>query len=136
MNRAQLTKWGLIAVAVLVVLSNTLFIVDQRESALVVRFGEPVRVINARGQGGPGLNVKVPFLDRVIRFDRRNIGMEAAQEEVISADQERLVVDAFLRYRISDPLQYYRTLRDDRIAAARLEPLVNSALLYFLGSTT
>lgn len=136
MTRRQLTTWGVVAFAVLVVLSNTLFIVDQRESALVVRFGEPVRVINALGQGGPGLNVKTPFLDRVIRFDRRNIGLEADQEEVISADQERLVVDAFLRYRISDPLQYYRTLRDDRTAAARLEPLVNSALRQVLGSTT
>lgn len=136
MTRRQLWTWGIVAFAVLVVLANTLFIVDQRQSVLVVRFGEPVRVINALGQGGPGLNVKTPFLDRVIRFDSRNIGLEADQEEVISADQERLVVDAFLRYRISDPLQYYRTLRDDRTAAARLEPLVNSALRQVLGSTT
>ncbi|CAN7228130.1 protease modulator HflC [Phenylobacterium sp. LjRoot219] len=136
MTRRQLTTWGVTAFALLVILSNTLFIVDQRESALVVRFGEPVRVINALGKGGPGLNIKTPFLDRVIRFDRRNLGLEADQEEVISADQERLVVDAFLRYRISDPLQYYRTLRDDRTAAARLEPLVNSALRQVLGSTT
>jgi membrane protease subunit HflC len=62
--------------------------------------------------------------------------MEADQEEVIAADQARLVVDAFLRYRISDPLQFYRTLRDDRTAAARLEPLVNSALRQVLGTTT
>lgn len=136
MTRRQLWTWGIVVLGVLIVVANTLFIVDQRESVLVVRFGEPVRVINALGQGGPGLNVKTPFLDRVIRFDRRNIGMEADQEEVISADQERLVVDAFLRYRISDPLQYYRTLRDDRTAGARLEPLVNSALRQVLGSTT
>jgi len=136
MTRRQLWTWGIIAFAILVVLANTLFIVDQRQSVLVVRFGEPVRVINALGQGGPGLNVKTPFLDRLIRFDNRNIGLEADQEEVISADQERLVVDAFLRYRISDPLQYFRTLRDDRTAAARLEPLVNSALRQVLGSTT
>lgn len=136
MTRRQLWTWGIVVLGVLIVVANTLFIVDQRESVLVVRFGEPVRVINALGKGGPGLNVKTPFLDRVIRFDRRNIGMEADQEEVISADQERLVVDAFLRYRISDPLQYYRTLRDDRTAGARLEPLVNSALRQVLGSTT
>jgi membrane protease subunit HflC len=136
MTRRQLWIWGIVVFAFLVVLANTLFIVDQRQSVLVVRFGEPVRVINALGKGGPGLNVKTPFLDRLIRFDSRNIGLEADQEEVISADQERLVVDAFLRYRISDPLQYYRTLRDDRTAAARLEPLVNSALRQVLGSTT
>jgi len=136
MNRNNLTVWAVLAFVALIVLANTFYVVDQRESAIVVRFGEPVRVVNARGQGGPGLNVKTPFLERTIKFDRRNLGLEADQEEVISADQERLVVDAFLRYRISDPLQYYRTLRDDRTAAARLEPLVNSALRQVLGSTT
>jgi len=136
MTRNNLTVWAVLAFVALIVLANTFYVVDQRESAIVVRFGEPVRVVNARGQGGPGLNVKTPFLERTIKFDRRNLGLEADQEEVISADQERLVVDAFLRYRISDPLQYYRTLRDDRTAAARLEPLVNSALRQVLGSTT
>jgi membrane protease subunit HflC len=136
MTGRQLTAWGVLVFAVLVVLANTLFIVDQRESALVLRFGEPVRVINALGKGGPGLNIKTPFLENVVKLDRRNLGMEADQEEVIAADQARLVVDAFLRYRISDPLQFYRTLRDDRTAAARLEPLVNSALRQVLGTTT
>jgi membrane protease subunit HflC len=136
MTRSQLTAWGVVVFALLVVLANTLFIVDQRESALVLRFGEPVRVIHAQGAGGAGLNVKTPFLENVVKFDRRNLGMEADQEEITAADQERLVVDAFLRYRISDPLQFYRTLRDDRTAAARLEPLVNSALRQVLGSTT
>jgi membrane protease subunit HflC len=141
MNRRHLTILGIAAAVLLVILANTLFVVDQRQSAVVLRFGQPVRVINASGpagrtQAGPGLNAKVPFLENVIRFDRRNLGLEADQEEVISADQERLVVDAFLRYRINDPLQYYRTLRDDRTAAARLEPLVNSSLRQVLGSTT
>jgi membrane protease subunit HflC len=136
MTRSQLTAWGVVVFALLVVLANTLFIVDQRESALVLRFGEPVRVIHAQGAGGAGLNVKTPFLENVVKFDRRNLGMEADQEEITAADQERLVVDAFLRYRISDPLQFYRTLRDDRTAAARLEPLVNSALRQVLGTTT
>jgi len=136
MTRRQLFAWGGIAFAILVVLGNTFFIVDQREAAIVVRFGEPVRVIHALGKGGAGLNAKTPFLENVVKFDRRNLGMEADQEEVIAADQERLVVDAFLRYRISDPLQFYRTLRDDRTAGARLEPLVNSALRQVLGTTT
>jgi len=136
MTRRQLTVWGVIGFVALVVLANTLFIVDQRQSAIVLRFGQPVRVIHALGKPGAGLNVKTPFFENVIKVDRRNLGLEADQEEVISADQERLVVDAFLRYRISDPLQYYRTLRDDRTAAARLEPLVNSALRQVLGSTT
>ena len=136
MTRRQLTFWGVIGFVVLIVLANTFFIVDQRESAIVLRLGQPVRVIHPLGKPGAGLNIKTPFIENVIKVDRRNLGLEADQEEVISADQERLVVDAFLRYRIADPLQYYRTLRDDRTATARLEPLVNSALRQVLGSTT
>ena len=128
--------WLVLAFVAVVVLANTLFVVDQREQAVVLRFGEPVRVIHAPGQSGAGLNVKVPFLENVIKFDRRNLALEADQEEVIDANQQRLVVDAFLRYRISDPLQYYRTLRNEQIAQDRLERLVNSSLRQVLGSTT
>jgi membrane protease subunit HflC len=123
------------AFAVLFVLAQTLFVVDQRETAIVLRFGHPVRVINATGKSA-GLNVKAPFLEQVVKLDRRNRGLEVDQEEVIAADQERLVVDAFLRYRIVDPLQFVRRFHDDRIAAGRLELLVNSALRQALGSTT
>jgi membrane protease subunit HflC len=71
----------------------------------------------------------------VIQFDRRNIALEADQEEVTTSDQQKLVVDAFLRYRISDPLQFYRSLRDETTAQDRLERLVNSSLRQVLGST-
>jgi membrane protease subunit HflC len=134
--RRRFTLWVVVAVATLIVLFNTLFVVEQREQAIVVRFGEPVRVIHAPGQPGAGLHMKAPFLEHVIKLDRRNLQLEADQEEIIASDQQRLVVDAFLRYRISDPLQYYRTLRDERIAADRLERLVNSSLRQVLGSVT
>lgn len=133
MNR-RLTLWSVLAIGVLIVLFNTLFVVDQREQAIVVRFGEPVRVINAPGHNEAGLNIKQPFVEDVVKLDRRNLGQEADQEEIIAADQQRLVVDAFIRYRIADPLQYYRTLRDDRIAADRIERLLNSSLRQVLGS--
>ena len=136
MTRRQLTVWTIAGVLVLAALFNSFFVVDQRQEAIVLRFGEPVRVLNAPGRPGAGLYLKEPFLERVIAFDRRNLALEADQEEVIAADQERLVVDAFLRYRIADPLQYYRTLRDDRTAAGRLEPLVNSALRQVLGQAS
>jgi membrane protease subunit HflC len=135
MSRRPLIVYLIIAFAALIVVANTLFVVDQREEAVVLRFGEPVRVIHAPGQPGAGLNVKQPFVEHVIKFDRRNQAMEADQEEVIAADQQRLVVDAFLRYRISDPLQYYRTLRDETTANDRLERLVNSSLRQVLGQT-
>ncbi|HXA39678.1 MAG TPA: protease modulator HflC [Phenylobacterium sp.] len=128
--------WLILGFVALIVVANTLFVVDQREEALVLRFGEPVRVIHAPGQPGAGLNIKQPFVENVIKFDRRNLALEADQEEIIDADQQRLVVDAFLRYRISDPLQYYRTLRNEQIAQDRLERLVNSSLRQVLGSTT
>ncbi|HEX2801117.1 MAG TPA: SPFH domain-containing protein, partial [Phenylobacterium sp.] len=99
----RLILYGVIALAVIVVLANTLFVVEQREQAIVVSFGDPVRVIHAPGQPGAGLNFKTPFVENVIKLDRRNLALEADQEEVIAADQERLVVDAFLRYRIADP---------------------------------
>jgi membrane protease subunit HflC len=136
MNRRRLTIGAGAAVVALVVLLNTFFVVDQRQAAVVLRFGEPVRVLNAPGAPGAGLHVKPPFLESVAVFDRRNLGLEADQEEILAADQQRLVVDAFLRYRIADPLQFYRTLRDDRTAAARLEPLVNSALRQVLGQAS
>jgi len=127
---------AIVAFVAAVLAANTLFVVEQRQEALVLRFGEPVRVIHAPGQPGAGLNFKQPFVENVVKFDRRNLAMEADQEEVIDADQNRLVVDAFLRYRISDPLQYYRTLRNEQIAQDRLERLLNSSLRQVLGSTT
>lgn len=137
MTSRQLTVYAVLMLGLLVLLANTLFVVDQREQAIVVRLGEPVRVIHAPpGAAGAGLNFKTPFMENVIKFDRRNLALEADQEEVLAADQQRLVVDAFLRYRISDPLQYYRTLRDERTAQDRLERLVNSSLRQVLGTAT
>ena len=133
MNRSPLILYAVLGFVALVILANSLFVVEQRQQAIVLRFGQPVRVIHAPGQPGAGLNLKQPFVENVVKFDRRNIAMEADQEEVTSADQQKLVVDAFLRYRISDPLQYYRTLRDERTAQDRLERLVNSSLRQVLG---
>lgn len=124
------------AVVVLIVLANTFFVVNQREQAVVVRLGDPVRVINAGPETAAGLKMKVPFLEQVLTFDKRNLALETEEEEIIAADQERLVVDAFIRYRINQPLQYYRTLRDDRTARDRIQRLVNSSLRQVLGSAT
>lgn len=134
MTQQRMIVIGVAAVALLVVLMNTFYVVDQRRQALVLRFGEPQRVVNAFRDDDPGLKIKMPFLENVVTFDKRNQALEAAQEEIIAADQERLVVDAFLRYRVSDPLQFFRTLRDERTANDRLERLVNSSLREILGS--
>lgn len=127
---------GLIGLILITLVFQTFYIVDQREQAIVVQFGDPVRVVNPPGKSQAGLNLKVPFIEQVIRLDRRNIALEADQEEIITAGQERLVVDAFIRYRISDPLQFYRTLRDENTAKDRIERLVNSSLRQVLGSAS
>ena len=135
MNRS-LPVLGILAAGLLIILSQTFFIVDQRTQAVIVRLGEPVRVVNAPGDPDPGLKMKAPFIENVVMFDKRNLAIEAAQEEITASDQQRLVVDAFVRYRISNPLLYYRTLRDEQTASDRIERLVNSSLRQVLGTAT
>ena len=133
---SPLVIYAVLAFLAAILAANTFFVVEQREEAVVLRFGQPERVIHAPGQPGAGLNFKEPFLENVVKFDRRNQAMEADQEEIVDGNQERLVVDAFLRYRISNPLQYYTTLRDEHTAQDRLEQLVNSSLRQVLGSSS
>jgi len=133
MNRLNpaVVATGVGALFLLILANVTLFQVDQRQQALLVRLGDPVRVVTT-----PGLHVKSP-LDTVLRFDKRNIEMINAQpEEVTAADQERLVVDAFVRYRITDPRQFYRTLGQESVATDRLDRIVNAALREEIGRST
>ncbi|HET6972347.1 MAG TPA: protease modulator HflC [Phenylobacterium sp.] len=129
---------GLVGVLLIATAWQTFYTVDQREQAVVLNLGRPVRVVNAvtEAGGGPGLHIKTPFVENVVKLDRRNIAQEADQEEIIAADLQRLVVDAFLRYRITQPLQYYRTLHDEQTASDQLERLLNSSLRQVLGSAT
>ena len=137
MNRQRLIRYGLIVLGILIVLGQTLYIVDQRQQAIVLRLGEPVRVVNALGdEASPGLKVKVPFIENVIKFDKRNQSFETREEEIIAGNQERLVVDAFVRFRITNPLRFYTALRDERTAADRLERLVISSLRQTLGTAS
>ncbi len=135
MNRSRLIPLAIGLFIVFVTLAQTVYVVDQTQQAIVLRFGEPVRVVNAlRGPGSPGLKVKIPFVEKVIKFDKRNQAFETRKEEIIAGNQERLVVDAFVRFRITDPLRFYTALRDERIAADRMERLVISSLREVLGS--
>jgi modulator of FtsH protease HflC len=125
---------GLVAaliVVALIVAYGTLFTVYQTRQALVVRLGEPVRVITE-----PGLHYKIPLIDSVITIDKRILDLENPAQEVIASDQKRLVVDAFARYRIKDVLKFYQTVGNVEFANSQLSILLNSALRRVLGEAT
>ncbi|HEX5213676.1 MAG TPA: protease modulator HflC [Pseudolabrys sp.] len=122
---------AVLAFAALIIVYSSLFTVYQTQQALVVRLGQPVSVV-----GTPGLHVKVPFIDSVIDIDRRILDLEAPAQEVIASDQKRLVVDAFARYRIQEPLRFYQTLGSIQGANSQLAILLNSALRRVLGEVT
>jgi membrane protease subunit HflC len=120
-----------IAVAVLIIAYSSLFTVYQTQQALVLRLGNPQAPITE-----PGLHVKAPFIDTVVYIDKRILDLDAPAQEVIASDQKRLVVDAFARYRIRDPLRFYQTLGSVRGANSQLAILLNSALRRVLGEST
>jgi len=133
MNRRSLIAAAVVLIVAVALLASTLFTVDQRKQAIVLRFGRPVRVINALGENNPGLKVKAPW-ENVVFFDKQNQGLDADTAEIIAADQERLSVDAFLRYRITEPVVYYTSLGDDATAHDRLDRLISATLREVLGS--
>jgi modulator of FtsH protease HflC len=120
-----------IAVLALIVGYSSLYAVYQTQQALIVRLGQPVRVVT-----DPGLHMKVPFIDSVITVDRRILDLEAPAQELIASDQKRLVVDAFARYRIVDVLKFYQTLGSIEAAKSQLNNIMNSALRRVLGEAT
>ncbi len=122
---------AVIIVLALIVAYGAIFTVHQTRQAIVVRLGNPVRVI-----ADPGLHFKIPFIDSVIAIDNRILDLENPAQEVIASDQKRLVVDAFARYRIVHPLQFYQTARSVEGANSSLSSMLNSALRRVLGETT
>jgi membrane protease subunit HflC len=120
-----------LVIVALIIAYGSLFTVYQTRQALVVRLGEPVRVVTQ-----PGLHFKVPLIDSVIQIDNRILDLENPAQEVIASDQKRLVVDAFARYRIQNPLRFYQTLGSVERANSQLSILLNSALRRVLGEAT
>ena len=122
----------LIAVlAALVLVFSGTFIVRQTEQAIVLRFGQPVE-----GRGlvtEPGLNFKLPLIEQVIDIDKRILNLESPNQEVLASDNTRIQVDAFLRYRIVDPLEFYQTVQTVRQADSQLGYIMNSAIRRVLG---
>lgn len=131
MNRI-LIGGAVTAVFLLVLINASLFTVNQTEQVLVTQFGQPIRVISE-----PGLHAKTPFIQTVISFDRRLLDFDSGGEEVILADQRRLIVDSFTRFRIADPLKFYQAVgANENGIRARLNSVVTSSLRRVLGNET
>lgn len=129
--RAFLVSLLLLAAAGAALLYSAAFIVRQQEQAIVLRFGEPKDVINS-----PGLKWKVPFVDTVEYFDKRLLDLDTADREVMASDKQRLIVDAYARYRITDPLKFYQNVRTEEGVQRIVGGLIESEIRGVLVSAT
>ena len=111
-----------------VIVYQSFFVVQEINQAIVLQFGDPKKVI-----AKPGLQVKIPFIQNVVFLDRRILSLDPQPEEVIASDQKRLIVDAYARFRIVDPLKFYISVGDERVARSRLATIINSRLRGVLG---
>ena len=119
---------GLVILALACLSYSALFTINQAEQALVLQFGDPKRVITE-----PGLKMKLPFIQEVARYDKRVLDYDAPAEEVIAEDQKRLVVDVFVRYRITDPLKFRQTVRRELLLRDRLKSMTSNAMRGVVG---
>ena len=127
------------AIALLMVLASTLAVVPETRQAVIVRFGEPISIVNRYipgqnfGTSGAGLIWRVPFIDQIVWVDKRVMDVEMDRQQVLSTDQLRLNVDAYARFRIVDPLRTYITAGNEQRVADQLRPILGSALRNELG---
>ena len=112
-----------------VIAYQSFFVVQEINQAIVLQFGDPKKLITK-----PGLQVKIPFIQNVVFLDRRILSLDPAPEEVIASDQKRLIVDAYARFKIVDPLKFYISVGDERVARSRLATIINSRLRSVLGT--
>ena len=127
----------IVAAVVLIGLMMSLYIVPEEEQVVIVRTGEPQGIVNTPdGTKGPGPYLRVPFLDRVVRIERRLLDLEMTNEEVLSNDQQRLLVDAYARFRIIDPVRMVERAGTTDGVRSALEPILNSVLRQELGRRT
>ena len=125
-------KAGKVVAGILVLLGVVAYlsviIVKEVNQAIILQFGDPKRIIMK-----PGLNFKIPFIQNVVYLDKRILNLDTPPEEVIASDQKRLIVDAFARFQIVDPLKFYISVGDERVARSRLSTIINSRIRNVLG---
>ncbi|MBZ0325223.1 MAG: protease modulator HflC [Alphaproteobacteria bacterium] len=131
MSRAFVIAVGAAVVVLGIAASSALFTVKQADQAIVLQFGDPIRVIR-----DPGLHVKVPFVQNVVYYDKRVLEFDAPAESILGADQKRLIVDSFIRYRIADPLRFLQTVATEVSARARLSTFISGSSRRVFGNVT
>ena len=119
---------ALVSIVAVVFITQSCFIVEQTENAIVLRLGEPVRV-----QKTPGLKLKVPFIEEVLFFENRLLDIELSELEVTLGDRRRIIVDAFARYVINDPLLFFQTVKNETGVKIRLSSIVLGSMRSILG---
>lgn len=126
-------KYYLLAalVVVLFVAANAVYVVAQPEQAIVLQFGNPIRLVKE-----PGLKFKIPFIQNVVIYDTRLLNLDPPAQEIVLNDKKRLDVDSFTRYKIVDPLRFYKTVRTEEMARSKLAEIVNSSVRKILGRVT
>ena len=128
MSEKKLKFVGPIVILLGFLIYSTLFIVSEVQQAIVLQFGDPKRIVQKAG-----LNYKIPFIQNTVYLETRILNLDAPPEEVIASDQKRLIVDAFARFQIKDPLQFYISVGNERVARSRLSTIVNARIRGVLG---
>ena len=128
MNEKTLKFVGPIVILLAFLTYSTLFVVTEIQQAIVLQFGDPKRIVQKAG-----LNFKIPFIQNTVFLDTRILNLDAPPEEVIASDQKRLIVDAFARFQIKNPLQFYISVGNERVARSRLATIVNARIRGVLG---
>ena len=125
-------KAGKFLLPIIILIAATIyfsvFIVKEVNQAIVLQFGDPKKIVTKAG-----LNFKLPFIQNVVYLDKRILNLDNEPEEVIAADQKRLIVDAFARFQIIDPLKFYISVGNERVARSRLATIINSRIRNVLG---
>jgi len=121
----------IVATLVIITLQSSLLTVDQRQQVLILQFGEPIKVIDS-----PGIKFKMPFIQNAIYFEKRIIDLSLPEQEVIASDQKRLIINAFTKFKITDPLKFYTTVGSSSGLTNKLSGILDSSLRQVIGEVT
>ena len=130
MNKST-KKILIIATLALIIFQSSFFTVDQRQQVLILQFGEPIRAIDT-----PGIKFKMPFIQNAIFFEKRIIDLALPEQEVIASDQKRLIINAFTKFQITDPLKFYTTVGSSYGLSGKLSGILDSSLRQVIGEVT